>query len=118
MGKLTHAIIFIAGRIRPGSFPRVPGFAYNEDYEQYLHGGAPIPIEEFNKVATTVLDPAEKRFSFSVRLLDEAEVKAKADAAAKRAKTIVNARTATAKAEPEEDAKKKPEPAKDAAPTK
>jgi hypothetical protein len=68
-----HAIIFIAGRIRPGSFPRVAGFSYNEEHQKYLYGGKPLTLEEFNQAAEIALDSLDRRYSISVRLVDSPE---------------------------------------------
>lgn len=77
------ALIFIAGKIRQGQFPRVPGFAYSEEYGKYLYGGAPVPLDEFNAAAEVALDPAEKRFSLSVRIVDVLTPEEKAAEAAR-----------------------------------
>ena len=96
-----QAIIFIAGKIRNGQFPKLPGFAYNEEFGKYLYQGRPLSLAEFNAAAETVLDVSERRFSLSVRLIP-GEVAEKAEQSlAERAKAIAAARKAEKKRERE-----------------
>lgn len=122
---MKAAIIFIAGKIRQGQFPKLPGFAYSEEYGKYLYSGAPVPLDEFNAAAEQILDPADRRFSISVRIVDVLTPEdvariAKEEAEAKAAEEA--SRVAAEKAEAdriakEEAAKLPAEPAKAAPPT-
>lgn len=96
------ALIFIAGKIRAGQFPKLPGFSYNEEHQKYLYSGAPVPLDEFNAAAEVALDPTDRRFSISVRIVDvpsPEEVAAKAKAAAEAAKAEADRLAAIAEEE-------------------
>jgi hypothetical protein len=52
----TILFLAIAGPLRQGDFPRIPGFDYNREYDLYLYGSKGLTIDEFNEAAKRVLD--------------------------------------------------------------
>lgn len=58
-------IIFIAGRIRHGQFPRLPDFPYSEAYGKYIYQGRELDSDEFNTAAAKVFDPHYRNNGFS-----------------------------------------------------
>ncbi len=50
-------LIFIAGRIRNGHFPRVPNFQYNEAHGKFCYLGRELTSDEFNAAVPDIFNP-------------------------------------------------------------
>jgi hypothetical protein len=62
-------IIFIAGRIRHGQFPRLPDFPFSEKHGKYIYQGRELNEEEFNAAAAIVFDPHYRNNGFTFQPL-------------------------------------------------
>jgi hypothetical protein len=69
-------IIFIAGRIRHGQFPRLPDFPYSEKHGKYIYQGRELNADEFNAAAAIVFDPHYRANGFSFQPLVVSDVAA------------------------------------------
>jgi len=69
-------IIFIAGRIRHGQFPRLPDFPYSEKHGRYIYQGRELDADEFNTASAIVFDPHYRNNGFSFQPLVVSDVAA------------------------------------------
>lgn len=66
-------ILFIASRIRPGQFPKLPEFRFSNEHMKYLYAGQPLDMDEFNEACEKVFDEKyrNKGFLFRPMLIED-----------------------------------------------
>lgn len=62
---ISRFIIFVAGRIRQGQFPRLPDFPYSAAHGQYIYQGRELDEDEFNVAAAKVFSPNYRNKGFN-----------------------------------------------------
>lgn len=78
---ISTFIIFIAGRLRQGQFPRLADFPYSEKHGKYIYQGRELNAEEFNAAAEAVFSPNYRNngYSFQPQVLEAEESAAPAE---------------------------------------